>query len=260
VRLLYPSQKPFQQGSSRAAKNYKPVMKIALMQPYFFPYVGYFQLIAAVDRFVLFDDAQYMKGGWINRNRILKPHGGPQYINLPVIKHGSRAPIKEIRAKGGYDWKALVLRQLEHYRKKAPFFHSVIGLLEECFAFDEVCVTQLNGHYLRAICAYVGLPFQIEVSSKLQLNYDEVATADDWTLAVSRGLGATEFVNPIGGAKLFEENKFTRHDIKLTFLRAQLPEYDQRMGTFEPALSIIDVLMFNDRQTTRKMFGAATLI
>src|SRR5580692_6031079 len=106
------------------------------MQPYFLPYLGYFQLIRAVGRFVLFDDVQYIKGGWINRNRVLKPIEGNQYILVPIAKHRSAALIKDIQAVTGYQWKARILRQIEHYHTRAPFYPHVRPLLTECFAFE----------------------------------------------------------------------------------------------------------------------------
>jgi hypothetical protein len=230
------------------------------MQPYFFPYLGYFQLIVAVDRFVLFDDAQYMKGGWINRNRILKPHGGPQYINVPIVKHESRVTIKEIRAKSECDWKAFVLRQIDHYRKKAPFYPEVRSLLESCFELEEESVAQLDGHYLRAICDYLGISFEIEFSSAMNFDYSHVATADDWPLTIGKQLGASEYINPVGGAKLFDRNKFVQNDLKLSFLEPRLRPYTQGCDRFEPGLSIIDVLMFNDRKTVRAMIDDFVLL
>jgi WbqC-like protein family len=233
-------------------------MKLALMQPYFFPYVGYFQLIASVDRFVLFDDAQFIKGGWINRNRILKPQGGSQYVNLRISKHGSRAPIKDIRAAAGYDWKAFVLRQIEHYKQKAPFYEDVYDLLERCFELNDRNVARLNSHYLRVVCDYIGIPLQVDLSSALQLDYSGVAKTDDWAPTISAQLGAAEYVNPIGGAHLFEKSKFHQRNVKLTFLQTVLSEYDQRGSSFESALSIIDVLMFNTPGATKRMLYNAT--
>ena len=99
-------------------------MKVAIMQPYFFPYIGYFQLIHAVDTFILFDDVQYIRHGWINRNRILKPVFGHQYIIAPLAKHQQKSLIKEISVIEGVAWKVKILLQIEHYKKKAPFLNS----------------------------------------------------------------------------------------------------------------------------------------
>jgi WbqC-like protein family len=235
-------------------------VKLALMQPYFFPYLGYFQLIAAVDRFVLFDDAQYMKGGWINRNRVLKPQGGPQYITMPVAKHGSRDPITTVRSKPGYAWKAFVLRQVEHYKKKAPFYSQVRDLLTTCFELDEQSVVALNAHYLSTVCKYINVEFNIETLSSMGVDYSRISEADDWTLTLSEHLKASEFVNPIGGAQLFSKNKFDRLNIKLSFLRQEFRPYDQGREPFVAGLSIVDVLMFNDPKTVRDMLDQCELV
>src|ERR1700761_8598999 len=114
--------------SSLSSHKYT-TMKLAIMQPYFFPYLGYFQLIHHADRFILFDDVQYIRHGWINRNRILKPAEGHQFIIAPLADHGRDALIKEVYVKDGYDWKEKILRQVEHYKKRAPYYNDVAGLL-----------------------------------------------------------------------------------------------------------------------------------
>ena len=99
-------------------------MKVAIMQPYFFPYLGQFQLIQATDRFILGDDVQYIQYGWINRNRVLKAVEGVQYVNMPLVKHSSKELIQNIKAVEGDEWKIKLTRQLEHYKKKSPLLIS----------------------------------------------------------------------------------------------------------------------------------------
>src|ERR1700712_1165001 len=145
-------------------------MKLAIMQPYFFPYLGYFQLINAAERFILFDDVQYIRHGWINRNRMLKPVEGHQYISVSLDEHNRDTLIKDIKAKEGNEWKDKILRQVEHYKKRSPYYKNVYDLLIKCFAFDETNITKLNGMYLEVVCDYLGISFKSEISS--EMNFD----------------------------------------------------------------------------------------
>ncbi|AXY75556.1 glycine transferase [Paraflavitalea soli] len=222
------------------------MMKIAIMQPYFFPYIGQFQLINAVDRFILCDDVQYIRHGWINRNRILKQGEGYQYVIVPVSKHRSQEPIRHIKAVEGGDWKKTILRQIEYYRKKAPYYNAVRQLLCHCLSIEETNITRLNGHCMQAVCAYIGIPFNIEVSSELGLDYSGVFDTGDWALKICGQLGASAYYNPPGGMVLYDKQRFAQSNIHLHFVKPRLREYDQcNNNSFLPGLSIIDVMMFN---------------
>lgn len=218
---------------------------MAIMQPYFFPYIGQFQLIHVVDRFILCDDVQYIRHGWINRNRILKPGEGDQYVIVPVCRHKSHEVIKNIKIADGLDWKKTILRQVEYYRKKAPYYETVHQLLGECLSSDETSITKLNGRCLQAVCDYIGIRFNMEISSELNLNYSNVQVTGDWALTICEQLGATEYFNPPGGMALYEKDRFGQHNIKLHFVKPDLKSYNQYRSNFLPGLSIIDVMMFN---------------
>lgn len=220
-------------------------MTVAIMQPYFFPYIGYFQLIQAADRFILFNDVQYIRHGWINRNRILKPGGGIQYILMPLAAHARETLIKDIAVADADNNKEKVLRQIEHYKKSAPFYKDVRALLGDCFITSESNITEMNAGYLKAVCDYIGVPYKIEISSQMNFNYTQVNDAGEWALRMSEQLQATTYINPPGGKNLFDKAKFEQSNVRLQFLQPALKEYDQRRETFEPGLSIIDVMMFN---------------
>lgn len=228
-------------------------MKLGIMQPYFFPYIGYFQLIQAVDRFILFDDVQYIRHGWINRNRMLKPGEGVQYIVAPLQKHHQKEEIKSIRLQEGEDWKSKLLRQLHHYKKPAKHYTQTMALLEACMAVTEVNITRFNAKCLQLVHEHLGLSFTIEISSEMNFDYSNVNDAGEWALRIAEQTKASEYINPAGGSELFDAAKFNRVAIKLSFISPNIVPYDQRRGTFEPALSIIDVLMFNGVDATRKM-------
>ena len=220
-------------------------MTVAIMQPYFFPYIGYFQLIQAADRFILFNDVQYIRHGWINRNRILKPGGGIQYILMPLAAHARETLIKDIAVADDANNKEKVLRQIEHYKKTAPFYKDVRALLGDCFTTGECNITEMNAGYLKAVCDYIGINYKIEISSQMNFDYTQVHDAGEWALRMSEQLQATTYINPPGGKDLFDKAKFEQSNIRLQFLQPALNEYDQRRETFEPGLSIIDVMMFN---------------
>jgi hypothetical protein len=234
-------------------------MKIGIMQPYFFPYIGYFQLIRSVDRFILFDNVQYIRHGWINRNRILKPSEGHQYILLQLAGYNRDTLIKDIKAVAGYEWKERILRQVEHYKKRAPYYSQVLHLLIKCFEASETNLTLLNGYYLQLVCNYIGLNFKIEVSSTMGFDYANVNDAGEWALRISEQLNAAEYINPPGGVELFDKAKFDKSNIKLSFIHPGLTEYSQRRETFEPGLSIIDVLMFNAPDKVLEMLNNYSL-
>ena len=112
-------------------------MKLALMQPYFFPYLGYFDIINSVDKWVVFDNAQYIRRGWIHRNRILHPRKGWQYIVVPIKKHSHKTVIKDIMIDNEQNWKRKIIRKLQHYKKKAPYFDETIAFVEDCLAIED---------------------------------------------------------------------------------------------------------------------------
>jgi len=229
------------------------VKRLAGMQPYFFPYIGYWQLIGAVDCFVLFDEAQYTKQGWINRNRILKPAGGWQYIIAPVCRHYAKASIRDVPTAPGDAWKKLVIRQLAHYRKKARHFDETVGVVEEIlFGTGDQSIGAINCRMVRRLCAHLGMSTEVIVSSERKFDYTNVSDSEDWALRHCEQLGATELINPAGGAALFDPEKFSSRGIRLSFLECQDIVYDQPHA-FEPRLSIIDVLMFNGVDGTREL-------
>ena len=235
-------------------------MKIAVMQPYFFPYIGYWQLIHAADCFVLFDDAQYIRNGWVNRNRILKPDGDWQYILVPIKKHAHTDSIKNIHVHPDIRWKERIIRQLTHYKKKAPCFRETDKLIREILS--EVAsqkIADINLTIIRGICKYLGIKREMFLSSEKNFDYSNVGDAGEWALRISEQMGASEYINPVSGANLFAPDKFAAAGIKLSFLKPRAITYDQR-GNFEPSLSIIDVMMFNSADSTRQLLAEYDII
>lgn len=237
-------------------------MKLGIMQPYFMPYIGYFSLIKHSDRFILFDTVQFIRHGWIERNRILKPNGGWQYIQVPIIKADGRDTIiKDVLINNKENWKEKILAQLQHYKKKAPNYFSVVKLLKEIFSQDYTDITHLNQTSLETICKYIGFEKKIEVFSELNLQIEEAKAPDEWALNICKAIGgADEYWNPTGGIAFFERNKYENAGIKLFFQKVELEEYKQTEESFEPGLSIIDVLMFNSPEVVNEMLDNFSLL
>lgn len=226
-------------------------MKLGIMQPYFFPYLGYFDIIRSVDQWVVFDTAQYMRHGWVNRNRILHPTSGWQYIIAPLRKHSLNTAIKDVETSESIPWKQKIIGQLVHYRKSAPFYRETVNLVEECFAYEGTSLSELNVFLLDKVCSYLQLHFCRQLFSEMHIELEPVEAPGDWALRIAEKMGASQYVNPIGGRQLFDPQAFARAGIRLEIREAPLMSYSCRGYSFEPGLSIIDVLMWNDKRVIR---------
>ncbi len=231
--------------------------KLAIMQPYFFPYVGYFQLINYADTFVLFDVVQYKRHAWINRNKVLRQEEGWDYVTLPLKKHGRDTLIKDIKLSNNKDWRQAVLGRLAHYKKTAPYYKDVVDLVNHCFAMDDPAFVPLLQQCLQGTCNYIGVPHDIRILSEDQPNatYD-VTHPGEWALEVSKHYKAKEYINPLGGAELFDIEQFNKSGIEFALLEPVIDEYDQHRAPFIGGLSILDVLMFNSPKETKELLHA----
>jgi hypothetical protein len=229
-------------------------VKLAIMQPYFLPYLGYFSLIKYVDKFILLDNVQFIRHGWIERNRILKPSEGWQYFRVPLLRHHREVPIKDIRIDNGQAWKKQIIDQLQPYKKLAPYFPKVIALLTDAFSQEFEGVADLNKVTLEAVCNYLGIRTPIAMFSELKLAIEPVYAPDEWALNICKAMtGVTEYWNPPGGIAFFDRSKYEANQVQLKFQRVGRGEYDQGRATFEPGLSIIDVMMFNSVEQINTM-------
>jgi hypothetical protein len=220
-------------------------MKLGIMQPYFFPYLGYFDLIYSSDRWIVFDTVQFIRHGWINRNRILHPKEGWQYIIVPRKKHERQTAIKDVKISADPKWSPLILAQIEHYQKGAPFYEETYQLVAECLAVKESSLSRLNVAILEKVCLYLGMSFQYEYFSEMVLELGPVERPGDWALRIAELLGAREYVNLPGGEAIFDPSRFKAAGIKLNIRNLPHMEYKCRGYNFVPGLSIIDVLMWN---------------
>lgn len=217
-------------------------MKLAIMQPYLFPYLVYFQLLGAVDAFVVYDDVNYIKGGWINRNFILA-RGDKQLITLPLAGASPNKLINVITVGNRPDKLIETIRQ--RYGK-APQFAAVYPLLEDILLQQEKNLSIYLDYQLRKICDYLGLYPKWYVSSALRK--DKALRGQERVLAICDELSATHYINLPGGMTLYDRDAFARRDLRLSFIQPDPVRYRQFGNEFVPNLSIIDVMMFNDRK------------
>lgn len=236
-------------------------MKIGIMQPYFLPYIGYLSLIKHTDRFILFDTVQFIRHGWIERNRILKQTGGWQYIKVPLEKKEMNTLIKDIKIKNSEKWKSTILAQIQHYKKIAPYYYKTLGILNKVFEKEYTSIVELNRDLLKEICKYLDIKTPIEIFSEMNLEIKKANAPDEWALNICKAIPeVTEYWNPPGGMEFFSREKYEKENIKLFFQKINLKEYDQKKENFESGLSILDVMMFNSKEEINKMLDEFILI
>ena len=231
-------------------------MKLALQQPYFFPYIGYWQLINCVDKFVVYDDVNYIKGGWINRNRILL-NSSPHYFNV-TLKGAS--PFKRINEVAVDTNRVLVkknIRMLEGAYAKAPYYSQVMLLLEDILSNQEKNLAQYLFYQIRRVCEYLEIGKEILISSNIDKN--NMLKGEDKVIEICEKLGGTEYYNAVGGRTLYTSEHFEKKGIQLRFLETKNVFYKQYGGKFTPNLSIIDIMMFNSVEEIKALLRSFTL-
>lgn len=234
-------------------------MRVALMQPYFCPYIGYFQLIQAVDEFVIFDNAQYIRRGWMNRNRILNAQKEIAYINIPVHKAHRETKIKDIVINHDSNWKEKIYHQLNYYRK-APNYAFVMDFLNECLNINNSRLSQFNTIVLKRICDLLEINTKITVLSEELPMINEANAADEWGIKVAKTLNATTYINANGGIEFYNQQKYNANNLDIQFIKPVLKPYKQFNDIFIPGLSIIDVMMFNNPEEIKEMLEIYELI
>lgn len=231
--------------------------RIGAMQPYLFPYLGYFQLIAAVDAFVLSDDLQYINQGWINRNRILV-NKQPALIQFPLKKASHLCRINERVLSDDFpQQRQRLLKTIVFAYGKAPCFDRFFPVLKGIIDFEERNLARYAENALRGICRYLDIGTPLLNSSDLALGPD--FGIQGRVIETVRKLGGTVYINPIGGTGLYDFDTFERSGIELKFHRMEDVRYPQGRNAFVPSLSIIDVLMFNDVSEARRLLRCYSL-
>jgi len=229
-------------------------MKLAIMQPYFFPYIGYFQLINYVDTFVFYDDVNYIKQGWINRNNIVVKNN-KFLFTIPLENPSSFSKINEINIcdKLFYKWKRKFLLTIEQSYKNAPYFKPVYELINKCLSFEGVKISEFSVMSVMLVCDYLNLDTKmIATSSKYKNNQ---LRAQDRVIDICLAENATSYINPIGGKELYSKTTFDENGIELKILHSKSKSYKQFGEEFMGSLSIIDVLMFNSIEETKVLLN-----
>ena len=253
-------------------------MRLAAMQPYFFPYLGYFQLIAAADKFLLYDNLNYMRQGWVHRNRIRLKGRGEFYCAPPLLGASSNVKIHEVRINPAGRWPDRFLDLIEHNYKKAPFFAETFPVIERAVRLPATHLTTVNRHGILAVARHLGIATPIAPDAARFLPFEEAARAEDrpWLAALAREMGTTDvktlrvlymcrleradaYLNPPGGRELYARDVFAQNGVALQFIQPTLAPYPQQGDGFLPGLSILDVLMNCGREGTRRQLPNCTL-
>ena len=232
-------------------------MKLGIMQPYFMPYIGYWQLMNAVDKYVVYDDVNYIKGGWINRNRILV-NGEAKYYNLQMEGASPNKLINEVKVN---QQKVIIkksLRILEGAYKKAPYFNELYNILETVLCYPSSNLAEFLMHSFLVVNGYLGINTELILSSSIKKNNN--LRGQNKVIHICQCLNADQYINAIGGKELYSFGEFKKKDIELFFLETPNIKYDQFKNQFIENLSIIDILAFNPKNKIRTFLNKYTLL
>lgn len=229
-------------------------MKLAIMQPYFMPYLGYWQLMAAVDKYVVYDDVNYIKGGWVSRNNILL--NGQKYMFTIILKGASPNKLfNEVEI--GDDFRKF-RKTIEQAYKKAPYYNQVMPILEDIFNYEQRDLGHFMFHQFQCVLDYLGIHTELILSSTLKK--DNSLRGKEKVKHICHLLGANVYYNAIGGQDLYNKADFKSEGIDLAFLESNPIEYKQFADPFVAGLSMIDVLMFNSKEDVKQILNTYTLI
>ena len=220
-------------------------MKVAIMQPYFFPYIGYFQLINAVDEFVIYDNIQITKKGWINSNRNLV-NGKDDYITLPLKKDSDYLQVcQRLLAETWVSDRKKMLNRIKESYRKAPYFDTVYPVIEECILFEDQNLFNFILHSVQQINKYLKIKTQLITASTIAMDHE--LKAESKVIEICKKRNANIYINPSGGVELYSKSNFADHSIDLQFIKSDDIQYKQFDKAFVPWLSIIDVMMLNSK-------------
>jgi len=229
-------------------------MKIAIMQPYLFPYISYWQLVKAADKFIIFDDINYINKGYINRNNILVNNKSYQFT-LELIEASQNKLINEIQVGNNSN---KILKTIEYNYKKAPYFKNVFPLLEDIFNQKEKNLAKFIGYSLKKVSKYFEIDTSFVYSSEIEKNSN--LKNQDKIIDICEKLNAKEYINLIGGRELYKKEEFISRNIELGFIDTRPEKYQQFNNNFTISLSIIDIMMFNNKVKINNMLNNYQLI
>jgi WbqC-like protein family len=220
--------------------------KVAIMQPYFLPYIGYFQLINAADAFIVYDNIQFSKKGWFHRNRLLQ-NGKDEYFTLPLKKDSDYLNVNQRYLSEGWPLeREKTLRKIKENYRKAPFFEFTFPKIEAIFYFENNNLFDFTLNSLKSICSFLDIKTPIIVSSTLAI--DHAQKAQTKVINLCKAIEGTHYLNPIGGLELYSRKDFENEKLDLGFIKSRPIAYPQFSNTFVPWLSILDLMMFNSTE------------
>lgn len=232
-------------------------MKLAIMQPYLFSYIGYFQLIKAVDKFVLYDDVNYINKGWINRNQLLI-NGNASLFTVPLKETSQNRLIKDIHLSDDSKWRGKLIRSFETSYRKAPYYAEVMPIVQKILKADVENISKLVLISLEEILAYLQIETEIIPSSVVYNNGH--LKAQERILDICRQEQCTTYINPVGGRELYDKEKFRVELMEMYFIKSKPVSYRQFSNDFVPWLSIVDVLMFNPLESVHHFLDEYELL
>ena len=255
-------------------------MKLAIMQPYFFPYLGYFQAINAVDKYILYGNLDYITEGWMHRNRILVKNQKPIYINVNVIGRSSNKKINEMELVENTRWKKKLLNTIELNYRGSKFFNDVFPLIVQLINADRKLLFDYNCHIIKEICQFLEIQTIIETNNSKYLDLEkELEETKNNThsnssefisnnpikkvarvIKICQTENSRTFINAIGGTQLYNKEDFKNYGIDLYFVETKPYLYEQFSNEFHPGLSIIDVLMHNGKNKTKQLLNNYNLV
>jgi len=220
-------------------------MKLGVMQPYFLPYIGYFQLMHAVDKFVILDDVNFINRGWINRNRILL-NGKAHLFTIPLKDASQNKLIKDIEISREGNWRTKFLKTISMNYKPAPFFATVFPMITKLISSDDNLISKFIIKSLIEIMGYLNIKTTLIKTSTFYEN--QPLKAEEKIIDICRKENAKVYINPVGGLHLYSKERFEEEGIELSFINTRPITYKQFGNEFVPWLSVIDVLMFNSKE------------
>ncbi len=232
-------------------------MKAAIMQPYFFPYIGYWQLINAVDLFVIYDDVNYIKNGWMHRNRVLM-NGRCTWLHLNIHHASQNRLINQVEIIVDGACQKKMLKTLEHCYRKAPYYTQAMPVIERVIMQTEYNLARFQEYAIRSVCEYLSINTQLILSSSI--NKNDTLHGQDKIIEICNLLEANVYINAIGGQSLYFSETFAAQGIQLGFLETSDMRYNQFTNEFVPSLSIIDVMMFNNVEKIKDMLEDCRII
>ncbi|MDE1208099.1 WbqC family protein [Tenacibaculum larymnensis] len=233
-------------------------MKVAIMQPYIFPYLGYFQLIKSVDVFVFYDDVNFIKRGWVNRNKILV-NNKEKLISFPCIAASQNKLINEVTVDLNDKQYVKLLQTIKQAYVKAPYYSQVYPVIEEVFFSSATTIAELAIISIKAITAYLNLD-TIFYNSSASFSSSKGVDKADRLITITKQLGADTYINAIGGTEIYTKDYFKENKVSLYFLEPELFNYKQFNEECIKGLSIIDILMFNDKEQVNEMLKNYDLV